>query len=65
VAQTTLASERRLPILELSDRRRRGFAMLMEIACEEKNGRRPIDEDEVCRSIVDIYTRMSALRLAY
>jgi len=63
VAQATLASERGLTILELSERLRMSFRLLMKAALSEKpDGGRLIDDDEIRRSLVDIYARTSALR---
>jgi alkylation response protein AidB-like acyl-CoA dehydrogenase len=63
VAQATLTSERGLTILELSERLRMSFRLLLKEALSEKPvGGRLIDDDEIRRSLVDIYARTSALR---
>ncbi|MBA2933750.1 acyl-CoA dehydrogenase family protein [Sphingomonas sp. CGMCC 1.13654] len=64
VAQSTLSSERGLSVLELTERMRVGFRMLLESAqAEGPAGGRLIDDDEIRRRLVDIYARMQALRL--
>jgi alkylation response protein AidB-like acyl-CoA dehydrogenase len=64
VAQSTLSSERGLTILELAERMRHGFRLLLDAAQSEKpSGGRLIDDDEIRRRLVDVYTRIQALRL--
>lgn len=60
VAQSTLASERGLTILELAERMRHGFALLLDAA---RAGPRPaIDDAETRRALADIRIRIEALR---
>ncbi|WP_157220691.1 acyl-CoA dehydrogenase family protein [Flavisphingomonas formosensis] len=64
VAQSTLASERGLTILELAERMRVGFRLLLDAAqAEAPLGGRLIDDDEIRRRLVDIHARIQALRL--
>ncbi|WP_336967468.1 acyl-CoA dehydrogenase family protein [Sphingobium aromaticiconvertens] len=64
VAQSTLSSERGLTILELAERMRHGFQMLLDAAQSPSPlGGRLIDDDEIRRRLVDIYARIQALRL--
>ena len=64
VAQSTLASERGLSILELAERMRQGFSMLLADARKPGPlGRQPYEDDEVRRSLADIHARIDALRV--
>ena len=64
VAQSTLSSERGLTILELAERMRHGFGMLLEAAqADAPMGGRLIDDDEIRRRLVDVHARIQALRL--
>ncbi len=71
VAQATLSSERGLTILELCERMRIAFDLLVRDAqrevpqsiIEQPANRRWIDDDQIRRSLVDIHTRIQALRL--
>lgn len=73
VAQATLSSERGLTILELCERMRIAFDLLVRDAQSEvprsafepvsSAGRRWIDDDQIRRSLVEIHTRIQALRL--
>lgn len=64
VAQATLSSERGLTILELAERMRNGFGMLVAAAeAPAPMGGRLIDDDEIRRRLADVYTRIQALRL--
>jgi alkylation response protein AidB-like acyl-CoA dehydrogenase len=63
VAQSTLSSERGLTILELTERMRMAFGLLLEDARSEAPwGGRLIDDDEIRRRLVEIHTRLEALR---
>ena len=62
-AQSTLASERGLTILELSERMRMSFGLLLADArAPREDGTRPIDDDEIRRRLVEIQARLEALR---
>jgi alkylation response protein AidB-like acyl-CoA dehydrogenase len=64
VAQATLSSERGLTILELAERMRNGFGMLVQAAhSPAPMGGRLIDDDEIRRRLTDVYTRIQALRV--
>lgn len=64
VAQSTLSSERGLTILELAERMRHGFQLLLDAAQSPKPaGGRLIDDDEIRRRLADIYSRIQALRV--
>jgi len=64
VAQATLSSERGLSVLELAERMRQGFRLLLADARAPKSGGRvPYQDDEIRRRLVDIHTRIEALRL--
>jgi alkylation response protein AidB-like acyl-CoA dehydrogenase len=69
VAQATLSSERGLTILELSERMRIAFDLLVRDSNKEApwldqaKGDRLIDDDQIRRSLVNIHTRIQALRL--
>jgi len=64
VAQSTLASERGLTILELAERMRIAFDLLLvDAKAERADGKRLIDDDEVRRRLVEIYGRVQTLRV--
>jgi alkylation response protein AidB-like acyl-CoA dehydrogenase len=63
VAQSTLSSERGLTILELAERMRMAFELLLATATAGGASGRPIDDAEIRRALVDIHTRLEALRL--
>lgn len=63
VAQSTLSSERGLTILELGERLRIAFNLLIKEAQAEQAGGRLIDDDEIRRRLVDIQTRSETLRI--
>lgn len=64
VAQSTLSSERGLSVLELAERMRQGFEMLLTDArTPGRGGRIPYDDDEIRRGLVDLHVRIDALRL--
>jgi alkylation response protein AidB-like acyl-CoA dehydrogenase len=64
VAQSTLASERGLTILELAERMRMAFSLLLRDArAEGPYGGRAIDDDELRRRLVGIHARIEALRV--
>lgn len=63
VAQSTLSSERGLSILELAERMRQGFALLLDEARREGASGRGIDDAEIRRKLVDLYTRIEGLRI--
>lgn len=64
VAQSTLSSERGLSVLELAERMRQGFKLLLAEANKPRgNGRTLYQDDELRRRLVDIHTRIEALRL--
>jgi alkylation response protein AidB-like acyl-CoA dehydrogenase len=64
VAQSTLASERGLTALEFAERMRNAFNLLLTDAkAEAPWGGRLIDDDEIRRRLVDIFTRIHALRV--
>jgi len=56
VAQATLSSERGLTILELTERMRMAFELLL------RDGEALMGDDEVRRRLAEIYTRLEALR---
>lgn len=62
-AQSTLSSERGLSVLELAERMRQGFAMLLEEARRPRTGPSPYDDDEVRRALVDVHVRIEGLRV--
>jgi alkylation response protein AidB-like acyl-CoA dehydrogenase len=63
VAQATLSSERGLTILELTERMRMAFSLLLSDAkAERPEGGRLIDDDEIRRAMAQIHTRIEALR---
>lgn len=64
VAQSTLASERGLTVLEFAERMRNAFQLLLQAA----QGRAPwgdrlIDDSDTRRRLIDIYSRIETLRL--
>jgi alkylation response protein AidB-like acyl-CoA dehydrogenase len=64
VAQSTLSSERGLTILELAERMRVGFGMLLADAqSPAPAGGKLIDDAEIRRRLVDVHVRIQALRL--
>lgn len=64
VAQSTLASERGLTVLELAERMKVGFEMLLSDAkAPTPAGGRLIDDDEIRRRLAEIYIRIQALRV--
>jgi alkylation response protein AidB-like acyl-CoA dehydrogenase len=64
VAQATLSSERGLSVLELAERMRQGFKLLLGDARQPRpGGGRPYDDDEIRRRLVDVHARIEALRL--
>ncbi len=64
VAQSTLSSERGLSVLELAERMRQGFKLLLADArAPRDDGRMPYEDDEIRRRLVDAHTRIEALRL--
>ena len=64
VAQTTLSSERGLSVLELAERMREGFKLLLADARRPRAaGKRPYDDDEIRRKLVQVHIRIDALRL--
>jgi alkylation response protein AidB-like acyl-CoA dehydrogenase len=64
VAQSTLSSERGLTILELAERLRVAFRLLLNSAQSPSPvGGRLIDDDEIRRRVVDIHTRMETLHV--
>jgi len=64
VTQSTLASERGLTALEFAERMRHAFHLLIESAqALAPWGARWIDDDEIRRQLVDIYTRIETLRV--
>jgi alkylation response protein AidB-like acyl-CoA dehydrogenase len=64
VAQSTLSSERGLSILELAERMRQGFKLLLTDARRPRaSGRTPYADDAIRRRLVDVHTRIEALRL--
>lgn len=64
VAQSTLSSERGLTILELAERMRVAFSLLLADAeSEAPAGGRLIDDDEIRRRLADVHVRIQALRL--
>lgn len=63
VAQATLSSERGLTILELTERLRIAFGLLLSDAQRPAPwGGRLIEDDEIRRNLVEIHTRIEALR---
>jgi alkylation response protein AidB-like acyl-CoA dehydrogenase len=64
VAQSTLSSERGLSILELAERMRQAFRLLLAESRTPRGAGGPAyDDDEIRRRLVEIYTRIEALRL--
>lgn len=64
VAQATLSSERGLTILELSERMRMAFGLLLSAArVPGEDGRPGIEDGEIRRRLVDIHSRLEALRV--
>lgn len=64
VSQATLASERGLTVLEFAERMRNAFRLLLTAAqAPAPWGRRLIDDDEIRRRLVDIYSRIETLRV--
>ncbi|HZV10177.1 MAG TPA: acyl-CoA dehydrogenase family protein, partial [Novosphingobium sp.] len=64
VAQSTLSSERGLSVLELAERMREGFKLLLAAArMVAPGGRAPFEDDEIRRRLVDLRCRIEALRL--
>ena len=64
VAQSTLSSERGLSVLELAERMREGFKLLLADARQPRaSGARPYDDDEIRRRLVQVHIRIDALRL--
>ena len=64
VAQSTLSSERGLSVLELAERMRDGFKLLLAAARRPHGlGRAPYDDDEIRRKLVQVHIRIDALRL--
>lgn len=64
VAQSTLSSERGLTILELAERMHCSFDLLVDAArVQGPSGRILIEDDEIRRRLVDIRTRITALRI--
>jgi alkylation response protein AidB-like acyl-CoA dehydrogenase len=64
VAQSTLSSERGLSVLELAERMREGFKLLLDDARWARgDGNAPYEDDEIRRRLVDVHARIEALRL--
>jgi alkylation response protein AidB-like acyl-CoA dehydrogenase len=64
VAQSTLSSERGLSVLELAERMREGFKLLLVDARRTGNdGTVPYEDDEIRRRLVQVHIRIDALRL--
>jgi len=64
VAQSTLASERGLTALEFAERMRNAFQLLIKDAeAPAPWGGRLIDDDQIRRRLVDIFTRIETLRV--
>ena len=64
VAQSTLSSERGLSVLELAERMRIGFKMLLSDAQKPRGtGAAAFADDEIRRRLVDVHSRIEALRL--
>jgi alkylation response protein AidB-like acyl-CoA dehydrogenase len=64
VAQSTLSSERGLSVLELAERMREGFKLLLADARWVRgDGVTPYRDDEIRRRLVDVHSRIEALRL--
>lgn len=64
VAQATLSSERGLSVLELAERMRQGFGLLLADAKKPRaDSRAPIEDDEIRRALAGIHSRIEALRL--
>jgi len=64
VAQATLSSERGLSVLELAERMREGFKLLLADARRvDATGKRAYDDSEVRRKLVDVHVRIDTLRL--
>ena len=62
VAQATLSSERGLTILELTERLRMAFSLLVRDATDDSTGPAWIEDDEIRRRLVEINARTEALR---
>jgi alkylation response protein AidB-like acyl-CoA dehydrogenase len=62
VAQATLSSERGLTILELTERLRMAFNLLVRDANDVSGGSAAIEDDEIRRKLVEINARIEALR---
>jgi alkylation response protein AidB-like acyl-CoA dehydrogenase len=64
VAQSTLSSERGLSVLELAERMREGFKLLLADARNPRaSGKVPYHDDEIRRRLVQVHIRIDALRL--
>ncbi|WP_233250857.1 MULTISPECIES: acyl-CoA dehydrogenase family protein [unclassified Novosphingobium] len=64
VAQATLSSERGLSVLELAERMREGFKLLLADAQRSRaSGKVPYEDDEIRRQLVNVHIRIDALRL--
>lgn len=63
VAQATLSSERGLSVLELAERMREGFKLLLADARAAGPEGVPYEDDETRRRLVDIHVRIEALRV--
>jgi len=63
VAQSTLSSERGLSVLELAERMRQGFGLLLADARAPKDEGVPFDDDEIRRRLVDVHVRIDSLRV--
>jgi alkylation response protein AidB-like acyl-CoA dehydrogenase len=64
VSQSTLSSERGLAVLEFAERMRNAFQLLLKDAqAPAPWGGRWIDDDEIRRRLVDIYSRVETLRV--
>ena len=64
VAQSTLSSERGLSILELAERMRQGFGMLLKDAQTPRgSAARPYEDDEIRRKLAELYMLIEGLRV--
>ena len=64
VAQSTLSSERGLSVLELAERMREGFKLLLADSRRAgHDGTAPYEDDEIRRRLVQVHIRIDALRL--
>ena len=63
VAQSTLSSERGLSILELAERMRQGFGLLLDDARKVTGGACPYDDDEIRRALATLDVRIEGLRV--